>query len=135
MIAIFLVQLCQFSPTSCVPFQSLFNVCGQCLPNALFNKQLAGNKQKIVLLDDEWLYKSGCKKFISLSSKLKLKKALSKAKVNSFYYDQNILKPIFEEEIPVIYGKDINKVKLHMNKDPTTLLSQLLHMQRKQNPI
>ncbi|GFW72300.1 hypothetical protein TNCV_703371 [Trichonephila clavipes] len=28
----------------------------------------------------------------------------------------NILEPIFEEEIPTLYGKDIDKVEFHMDK-------------------
>ena len=50
------------------------------------------------------------------NSKLKIKKVSSKAKINSLYYQQNILELLFEEEIPALYGKDIDKVKLHMDK-------------------
>ncbi|GFY23754.1 hypothetical protein TNCV_1630361 [Trichonephila clavipes] len=30
--------------------------------------------------------------------------------------DKNILEPIFEEEIPTSYGKDLGEVELHMDK-------------------
>ncbi|GFV59020.1 uncharacterized protein TNCV_1814091 [Trichonephila clavipes] len=52
----------------------------------------------------------------SNNGKLKIKKASSKAKINSLYYQQNILESIFKEEIPTLYGKHIDKVELHMNK-------------------
>ncbi|GFY01293.1 uncharacterized protein TNCV_5077601 [Trichonephila clavipes] len=52
----------------------------------------------------------------SNKDKLKVKKVSSKTKINSLYYQQNILEPIFEEEIPTLYGKDIGKVEFHMNK-------------------
>ncbi|GFT66393.1 transposase [Trichonephila clavipes] len=52
----------------------------------------------------------------SKNGKLKVKKVSSKAKINSLYFHQNILEPIFEE-ISTLYGKDIDKVELHMDKD------------------
>ncbi|GFW88168.1 uncharacterized protein TNCV_3500571 [Trichonephila clavipes] len=52
----------------------------------------------------------------SNNGKLKIINVSSKTKINSRYYQQNILEPIFEEEIPTLYGKDIDKVELHMDK-------------------
>ncbi|GFU05411.1 hypothetical protein TNCV_3290641 [Trichonephila clavipes] len=52
----------------------------------------------------------------SNNGKLKINKVSSKAKINSLYYHQNILEPIFEEEIPTLYRKDIGKVELDMDK-------------------
>ncbi|GFX12911.1 hypothetical protein TNCV_3659071 [Trichonephila clavipes] len=52
----------------------------------------------------------------SYSGKLKVKKSLNKAKINSLYYPQNILEPIFDEGIPVLYGQGIDKVELPMDK-------------------
>ncbi|GFX68998.1 hypothetical protein TNCV_683571 [Trichonephila clavipes] len=43
-------------------------------------------------------------------------KVLSKAKINSFLYQQNILEPIFEEKFLSCMKKDVNKVELHMDK-------------------
>lgn len=37
---------------------------------------------------------------------LKIKSVLNKAKINSLYYKQVILEPIFNEEFPVLYGKE-----------------------------
>ncbi|GFW67485.1 hypothetical protein TNCV_3391561 [Trichonephila clavipes] len=45
-----------------------------------------------------------------------MKRVSSKAKINSLYYQHNILEPIFVEEIPTLYGKDIDKAELHMDK-------------------
>ncbi|GFW30033.1 uncharacterized protein TNCV_1593511 [Trichonephila clavipes] len=36
---------------------------------------------------------------------------------SQLYYNQNTLELIFEEEIPALYEKDIDKVKLHADKD------------------
>ena len=62
----------------------------------------------------------------SYNRKLKIKKVSRKAKINPLYYQQNILEPFFEEEIPAFYGNDIDKVELHMEKPLVTSLSQLL---------
>lgn len=43
--------------------------------------------------------------WFTYESKLKLTKRLSKVIVNSVYYQQNILYPIFEEETPDLYEK------------------------------
>ena len=45
-----------------------------------------------------------------------LKKVSGKAKINSLYYQQNILESFFKEEIPALHRKDIDKIKCHMNK-------------------
>ena len=53
---------------------------------------------------------------ILLQRQIKNHKVSSKVKVNSLYYKNNILKPLFEEEIPALYGKDIDKVELCRDK-------------------
>ncbi|GFX29061.1 uncharacterized protein TNCV_3031031 [Trichonephila clavipes] len=50
------------------------------------------------------------------NGRLKTKKVSSKAKINLLYYKKNILEPFFEEEIPALYGNDIDKFELHMDK-------------------
>ncbi|GFT97619.1 RNase H domain-containing protein [Trichonephila clavipes] len=37
-------------------------------------------------------------------------------RINSLSYQQNILKPIFDKEIPTLHRKDIDKVELHIDK-------------------
>ncbi|GFW94788.1 hypothetical protein TNCV_4248281 [Trichonephila clavipes] len=37
--------------------------------------------------------------------------------MNSLYYQQNTLEPIFEEETSAFYRKSIDKVELHMDKN------------------
>lgn len=50
------------------------------------------------------------------NGELKFKRISSKAKIKSLYYQQHILEPIFEDEIPALYGKDICKIELHVDK-------------------
>ncbi|GFT25171.1 hypothetical protein TNCV_180561 [Trichonephila clavipes] len=38
------------------------------------------------------------------------------SKLGMFSGTQNMLKPIFDEEIPALYGKDIDKVELPMDQ-------------------
>ncbi|GFX16581.1 uncharacterized protein TNCV_23521 [Trichonephila clavipes] len=47
---------------------------------------------------------------------LKIIKVSSKARINSLYYQQNILESIFVEEIPALYGKNFEKVELQMDR-------------------
>ncbi|UYV72765.1 hypothetical protein LAZ67_10000614 [Cordylochernes scorpioides] len=46
---------------------------------------------------------------ISYEGKLKIRKVERNAKINSEYYQNNILEPIFLNDIPSIYGKQSNK--------------------------
>ncbi|UYV72309.1 hypothetical protein LAZ67_9002572 [Cordylochernes scorpioides] len=50
---------------------------------------------------------------ISYEGKLKIRKVEINAKINSEYYQNNILEPIFLNDIPSIYGKQSNKVWFH----------------------
>ncbi|UYV76528.1 hypothetical protein LAZ67_14000994 [Cordylochernes scorpioides] len=50
---------------------------------------------------------------ISYEGKLKIRKVERNAKINSEYYQNNILEPIFLNDIPSIYGKQSNKVWFH----------------------
>ncbi|UYV71358.1 hypothetical protein LAZ67_8002744 [Cordylochernes scorpioides] len=50
---------------------------------------------------------------ISYEGKLKIIKVERNAKINSEYYQNNILEPIFLNDIPSIYGKQSNKVWFH----------------------
>ncbi|GFV53070.1 uncharacterized protein TNCV_4644291 [Trichonephila clavipes] len=66
------------------------------------------------------------------NGKLKIRKVSSKAKSNSVCYQQNILEPIFTEEIPVLYGKDIDKAELLMDKAPShTSESKAAYLEKK----
>jgi len=48
--------------------------------------------------------------------KLKIRKVESNVKINSDYYQRAILQPIFDEEIPNLYGDDTNKVWIHQDQ-------------------
>ncbi|GFY03085.1 transposase [Trichonephila clavipes] len=74
---------------------------------------------------------------IVADGKLKIsKKVFSKAKTNLLYYQQNILEPIFEEEIPVLYRNDIDKVELHMDKASFhKLMSTVIYLTKKETEI
>ncbi|UYV63372.1 NDST1 [Cordylochernes scorpioides] len=50
---------------------------------------------------------------ISYEGKLKIRKVDRNAKINSEYYQNNILEPIFLNDIPSIYGKQSNKFWFH----------------------
>ena len=43
----------------------------------------------------------------------------AKAKVNADYFIQYILAPMFDEDIPKLYGKEAGKVQLHMDSAPS----------------
>ncbi|GFX34187.1 uncharacterized protein TNCV_2893941 [Trichonephila clavipes] len=90
----------------------------------LYEKQLATGKWKFgVTLDEEWVYLSDC------NNNKKVKFSIAQLTgmiggvvvVDVVFADtskrilQNILESIFEE-IPTLYGKDIDKVELHMDK-------------------
>jgi hypothetical protein len=53
---------------------------------------------------------------ICYNGKLKLRKIDSNAKVNSDYYQNNILSPLFREELENLYGNDVSKVVFHHDK-------------------
>jgi hypothetical protein len=48
--------------------------------------------------------------------KLRLRKVATKVKINSDYYQKNVLKPIFHKEIPFLYNNDISNVHFHQDK-------------------
>ncbi|GFX76269.1 uncharacterized protein TNCV_4036701 [Trichonephila clavipes] len=50
------------------------------------------------------------------NGKLKVKKVSRKANIYSLYYPQNILRSIFGKETPILYGKEIDKVDINMDK-------------------
>ncbi|UYV60750.1 PDE2A [Cordylochernes scorpioides] len=50
---------------------------------------------------------------ISYEGKLKIRKVERNAKINSEYYQNNLLEPKFLNDIPSIYGKQSNKVWFH----------------------
>lgn len=51
--------------------------------------------------------------------KLRLIKVDNKVKINSQYYQNNILGPIFREDIPLLYGEETSKVFFHQDKAPS----------------
>ena len=52
----------------------------------------------------------------SFKGKLMLRKIKRSAKINSEYYQQNILTPIFRHDIPSLYGNECGKVVFHHDK-------------------
>ena len=48
--------------------------------------------------------------------KLLIRKVPSKTKVNSLYYQESVLRHIFEEEIPTLYGSEAKNVWVHHDK-------------------
>ena len=48
--------------------------------------------------------------------KLKLKKVEPNTKINSNYYQTNVIAPIFRNEIPLLYGNQANMVAFHQDK-------------------
>jgi hypothetical protein len=55
----------------------------------------------------------------SYQGKLKLRKIERNTKINSVYYQNNILSPIFKEEIPNLYGSETCNVVFHHDKAPS----------------
>ncbi|GBO29915.1 hypothetical protein AVEN_208472-1 [Araneus ventricosus] len=52
----------------------------------------------------------------SYNGKLKIRRVKKNVKINSTYYQENFLRPIFTEEIPFLYPNDFQRVKLHQVK-------------------
>ena len=52
----------------------------------------------------------------SSRGKLTIRKVASKAKINSVYFQTNIMEPIFREDVPFLYGNEASKVLIHMDK-------------------
>lgn len=48
--------------------------------------------------------------------KLTLRRVSAKVKINSAYFQQEVLTPLYRQDIPEIYGNDIDKVWVHMDK-------------------
>ncbi|KAJ9597789.1 hypothetical protein L9F63_011397 [Diploptera punctata] len=48
--------------------------------------------------------------------KLRIHRVESKAKINEAYFQENVMDPIFDEDIPRLYGADTSKVWIHMDK-------------------
>ncbi|GBO46880.1 hypothetical protein AVEN_39946-1 [Araneus ventricosus] len=54
---------------------------------------------------------------LSYNGKLKIRRVKKSVKINSTYYQEKVLRPIFTEEIPFLYPNDFQRVKLHQDKD------------------
>lgn len=52
----------------------------------------------------------------SYNGKLKIRRVEKNVKINSSYYQEKVLRPIFTEEIPLLYPNDFQRVKLHQDK-------------------
>ena len=50
------------------------------------------------------------------NGKLIIRRVEKKAKVNSVYYQEKILSPIYLDEIPSLYGSEMNNVWIHQDK-------------------
>jgi hypothetical protein len=51
--------------------------------------------------------------------RLPIRKIHPNAKINSAYYQKNILEPIYRHDIPYLYGEDKNRVFIHQDKAPS----------------
>lgn len=51
--------------------------------------------------------------------KLRIRRVDNKIKINSEFYQREILQPIFDEEIPFLYQNDKNKVWIHQDQAPS----------------
>ncbi|KAJ4427951.1 hypothetical protein ANN_23963 [Periplaneta americana] len=47
---------------------------------------------------------------------LKIKRVASTAKVNTVYFQKKMLRPVYVQDIPRVYGRDPSKVYIHMVK-------------------
>ncbi|GBM72233.1 hypothetical protein AVEN_83910-1 [Araneus ventricosus] len=52
----------------------------------------------------------------SYNGELKIRRVGKNVKVNSTYYQEEALRPIFTKEIPFLYPDDFQRVKLHQDK-------------------
>lgn len=52
----------------------------------------------------------------SYNGKLTLHRVDPKAKINSAYYQTNVLQPIYDHDIPRLYGADAQRVRIHQDK-------------------
>ena len=50
------------------------------------------------------------------NGKLIIQRVEKKAKVNSVYYQEKVLSSIYFDEIPSLYGSEINNVRIHQDK-------------------
>lgn len=63
--------------------------------------------------------------------KLTLRKVEKNAKVNAAYYQENILDPLYLQDIPALYGEDVQNVWLHQDKASShTAKSTVAYMKR-----
>ncbi|GBM27937.1 hypothetical protein AVEN_146159-1 [Araneus ventricosus] len=56
---------------------------------------------------------------VLLRWEIKNKKSGGNVKIESTYYQEKVLRPIFAEEIPLLYPNDFQRVKLHQDKAPS----------------
>ena len=66
----------------------------------------------------------------SYNGKLTIRRVHKNVKVNSAYYQTNVLTPIFRTQIPALYGADSNKVWLHQNKASSHKSASIRHFWR-----
>lgn len=52
----------------------------------------------------------------SYRGRLQIRRVAKNTKINARYYQENVLKPLFETEIPALYGPDQRKVHIHQDK-------------------
>lgn len=63
-----------------------------------------------------------------------IKRVEGKAKINAQYYQTNIMEPLYNDEIPRLYGTNTRKVWIHMDKASShTARSSLAYYQQKAN--
>jgi hypothetical protein len=70
----------------------------------------------------------------SYNGKLTIRKIEKNAKINSKYFQDKILTPIFEKDIPSLYPMDLDKVELHQDKASShTSKSTALFLEKMRN--
>ena len=66
--------------------------------------------------------------------KLKIHRVGKNVKVNAVYFQEKVMDPIFDQDIPRLYGDDSSKVWIHMDKASShTARSSLRYYSRKSN--
>ena len=47
---------------------------------------------------------------------LKIKRVAAKAKIHAVYFQEEVMRPIYLQDIPWLNGRDASNVQIHMNK-------------------
>ncbi|PSN52477.1 hypothetical protein C0J52_11202 [Blattella germanica] len=47
---------------------------------------------------------------------LQIKRVAAKAKIHAVYFQEEVMRPIYLQDIPLLYGRDDSKLQIHMDK-------------------